>query len=290
MKVPFLLLVLALCPRIIFAQNPVPNSSFELWMDNEPFDWFTSNLPDQAGDNITRTSPGHSGSYALRGEVLPTPGAPSFPFVPILESITSDFGFPVDDAYPYLTLFYQFHPAAPGDQLFVFVGVLDPQGSVFGGGFAAIAEPSDTFALLNLPLSYEAGQPHRAFVTISIVNEGQSEQPAIGSYFVIDDIAMGGPLTAVTDRRAEAGELRKIYPNPSAGELEISFALRQKEQVRIDLYDLTGRPAAAIFSGELPAGEYRQAFDAGQLADGLYVCRLATTAGVSSRKVQIARP
>ena len=50
MKVPFLLLVLALCPRIIFAQNPVPNSSFELWMDNEPFDWFTSNLPDQAGD------------------------------------------------------------------------------------------------------------------------------------------------------------------------------------------------------------------------------------------------
>lgn len=177
-----------------YAQNPVPNPGLEHWTGRQPDDWFTSNLPDNAGDNVLPIQPGFSGEFALKGTVIEAPGAPGMVLPPLLESNTSDFGFPVSTSYSYLSLFYRFQPAHPADKLVVSVGVQDDQGSVIGGGFREIAAAADSFTLLNLPLSYAAGRPYRAVVSVAIDTNNPDGMPAVGSYFEVDDLSLNDGL------------------------------------------------------------------------------------------------
>lgn len=177
-----------------YAQNPVPNPSLEQWTGHQPNDWFTSNLPDNAGDNVLPSQPGFSGDFALKGTVIEAPGAPGMVLLPLLESNTSDFGFPVSKTYAYLSLFYRFQPAHPADKLVVSVGVQDDQGSVIGGGFREITAAADSFTLLNLPLSYAPGRPYRAVISVTIDTNNPEGMPSIGSSFEVDDISLNQGL------------------------------------------------------------------------------------------------
>lgn len=286
-------LLCALCALFLHlictGQNPVPNPGFEQWTDNQPDFWFTSNLPDGAGDNIFRSEPGHSGNFALRGEVTDFPGAPGFPFIPLLESNTTDFGFPVTENYPYLSLYYKFDPADTLDYLTIFVGVMDIEGSVFGGGFVEITAPSDTFSLVNIPLSYANGQPYRAYVSMTINGAGPSGLPAIGGSFEVDDISMGSLVSAVSETgEPDAGELN-VYPNPVRSELNIGFSMLHESGVAVGLYDLMGRRVAEVFKGELHNGSYSLHTDIGHLPEGIYFCRISTQGGSLTQKIYIWR-
>lgn len=288
LKLLHVLVVLGYCMPT-WGQNPIPNPGFETWMGNQPEEWFTSNLPDGAGDNVLPVSPGHYSDHALKGTVIPLPGSPEFPFVPLLESNTNDFGFPVNERFPYVSLYYKFQPASPEDALNIFVGILDDEGTVFGGGFSEITASSDTFSLLNIPLTYGPGVPYRAFLTITIVNNGPSGLPAMGSSFTLDNLEMGNGLSTATELKDPTVQITAISPNPADSTVQIAFDLKQSSTVSLRLYNSAGQQVSDIFTGHLESGSHLQSANIEDLPNGMYVCRLFTTTGSIASKINVQK-
>lgn len=70
--------------------------------------------------------------------------------------------------------------------------------------------------------------------------------------------------------------LDQNYPNPFNPSTSINFTLPESGQVRLAVYDLTGRRVQVLMDGNLAAGTHSARFDATQLASGRYLYRLET--------------
>ena len=79
------------------------------------------------------------------------------------------------------------------------------------------------------------------------------------------------------------------FPNPFNESAMISFQLEKPERVALDVFDVNGRSAARLLSGEQPAGDNRVCFSGRDLPSGLYVCRLQTATHVAMMKLMLIR-
>ena len=126
-----------------FAQ--IPNASFENWTAGSPDNWFVNNVSALGWTPVTRTSTAHSGTYALRGDVItmPTGGVLS----PQIITGTSAAGFAVNQRYGAITGYYQFSPSS-GDRFFVtaamYKGGASGVGVAAAGGYLTTAASSYT--------------------------------------------------------------------------------------------------------------------------------------------------
>ena len=78
-----------------------------------------------------------------------------------------------------------------------------------------------------------------------------------------------------------------VYPNPLANEAVLTFTLRSKTDIVIDLADLSGNSVMRIFNGTLDAGSHRYDLPSAGLANGEYFLRLIDAKNVSVYKVII---
>ncbi|MBD3223215.1 MAG: tandem-95 repeat protein [Caldithrix sp.] len=69
-------------------------------------------------------------------------------------------------------------------------------------------------------------------------------------------------------------QLSQNYPNPFNPVTTIPYALPKASEVKIILYDVTGRRIKNLFQGNKPAGYHHIRLDASQLASGLYFYRM----------------
>lgn len=81
----------------------------------------------------------------------------------------------------------------------------------------------------------------------------------------------------------------RIYPNPTNGKLTVEAAIREGEDLSIDIFDLLGqRVSSFIVTG--PSGTYlRREIDLGDQADGVYLLRLAGSEEGTPRKFVLKR-
>jgi len=84
--------------------------------------------------------------------------------------------------------------------------------------------------------------------------------------------------------------LEQNYPNPFNPSTTINFSLSEAGQVRLSVFDVTGREVAILENGTFKtAGSYSVSFDASQLSSGMYFYQLKTTAGVITRKMMLVK-
>jgi hypothetical protein len=88
-----------------------------------------------------------------------------------------------------------------------------------------------------------------------------------------DGWAIGQSTTATPSEYAVHG----ASPNPFNPTTTLSFALPQAGQVKLSVYNVTGREVATLVNGLRDAGNHEVTFDATGLASGLYIYQL--TAG-----------
>ncbi len=67
--------------------------------------------------------------------------------------------------------------------------------------------------------------------------------------------------------------LGQNYPNPFNPATTLSFSLPKAGRVSLVIYDIQGRAVARLVDGWRQAGIYRVAFDASDLASGVYIYR-----------------
>lgn len=102
----------------------------------------------------------------------------------------------------------------------------------------------------------------------------------------------GAPITGVHQQLVQQPidyQLR-IFPNPFNLQTTIAFELPSSEQVRIDVFSVSGQWIAAIVDHMMPAGShtihYKPNADS---ASGIYIVRLRTESSTTSNKVTILK-
>jgi len=83
--------------------------------------------------------------------------------------------------------------------------------------------------------------------------------------------------------------LSQNFPNPFNPSTNISFSIPQKSFVSLKIFDLIGREAAIIFSGELSAGSYSQLWNASNMPSGVYFYRLHAGPFTETKKLILLR-
>lgn len=87
----------------------------------------------------------------------------------------------------------------------------------------------------------------------------------------------------------QAVTLFPAYPNPFNARTTVRFVLANTEDVRLLVYDLTGRTVAVLAEGARKAGSYSFAWSPASLASGLYFLQLQTSTTVQTRKVLLLK-
>ncbi|MGB5529149.1 MAG: T9SS type A sorting domain-containing protein, partial [Ignavibacteriaceae bacterium] len=79
------------------------------------------------------------------------------------------------------------------------------------------------------------------------------------------------------------------YPNPFNPSTTIKFALPEKTNIALSVYNSLGEKVADVFSGELGEGYHEIEFTASNLSSGIYFYRLESEKFVSVKKMIIIK-
>ena len=184
------LLLSAIMPIIVLAQNPIPNHGFEDWSGGNPVGWITSNIPFPPIVNVTQSNDSHGGSSSVRLEVVSFNG---FPFPTTLMSGDGLAGFPCQERFESLSGYYKSQPQS-GDGMTISVimyqnpGQLD-QVAIGIGSFLASSAAND-WTQFSIPIDYFLeGEPDACLIQIVLGNETTS-----GGLAWIDDLEFGAAI------------------------------------------------------------------------------------------------
>ena len=83
--------------------------------------------------------------------------------------------------------------------------------------------------------------------------------------------------------------LHQNYPNPFNPATLIGYELPEAGEIRLEVYDITGKRVAVLFEGYRSPGNYSVPFDAGELASGIYICRLAAKDQILALKMTVMK-
>ncbi|MEM9928369.1 MAG: alpha-amylase family glycosyl hydrolase [Bacteroidota bacterium] len=98
---------------------------------------------------------------------------------------------------------------------------------------------------------------------------------------------MAGQLpTSLNDRQITRLQLN-VFPNPTAGDLNVTFELAAPTPVTLDLMDATGRAIQSLYQGALPGGVQQLNFQLEQRPAGLYFLRISDGAGSGVKAVML---
>jgi len=100
-----------------------------------------------------------------------------------------------------------------------------------------------------------------------------------------------GPLRVKAQGKAKKAtfNLSQNYPNPARGTTTIAFALAESGEVKLEVFDLSGRKVATAAEGPRPAGENQATLDTRNLAAGVYVYRLQAGDEVASKRLAVVK-
>jgi subtilisin family serine protease len=84
-------------------------------------------------------------------------------------------------------------------------------------------------------------------------------------------------------------ELYDSYPNPFNPATTITYTIKEKGIVNIEVFDIIGRKIAVLVNDIKEAGSYRAIFDASELASGIYICTIKSGPFTDSKKMILAK-
>ncbi len=83
--------------------------------------------------------------------------------------------------------------------------------------------------------------------------------------------------------------LNQNYPNPFNPTTVISYEVPEQSQVRLDVFDITGRHVATLVNEQINAGQHQITFDASNLSSGVYMYRLQAGSTVMTRQLTLIK-
>ncbi len=114
--------------------------------------------------------------------------------------------------------------------------------------------------------------------------------PRLSGLTTIDTIGVFLPPWNTTKVKEKTNNNEdKIYPNPSTNSADIAFALEAAEEIKIMIYDNSGRLIETLHSGLLEAGEHTFSWNCSNVSSGKYICNIRGNSVFKSMQVVVAR-
>ena len=254
----------------------IPNAGFEVWAGGNPTGWWTTN--DSASYvNVTQSTDAHSGSAALRGEVINA--GMGFPYPP---SIYTEPAFIMNTRPGALQGWYK-AALSPGDIVHIVVALMKGD-SAMGGTAVNLSASASVYQPFSANLIYLSGAtPDSALITAQLT--GTSGFPTIGSYFLLDDLSWGAASAVGPsgDTPPDRFALEQNYPNPFNPTTTITYQLpaqggvdgKAASNVRLVVYDMLGREVAVLVDAKQSPGTHVARWNASGAASGVYLYRLS---------------
>ncbi len=253
----------------VFAQ--VANAGFENWTNGSPDGWDAATNIAGIATNITKSTDAHSGSSALRGEIINLSGA----YPPVLWAGQMGNGTPYTGKDAAFTGYYKFVPVASSGDIFEIDVITYKNGWLSGGlgyGTLKITASATAYTKFAVPIQYVfPGTPDSCYILFTLNGPGSSNG-TVGSYFIIDDLAFGAG-TGVEERgnnQPFVFSLNQNYPNPFNPSTIISYQVPSDGMVSLKVYDMLGREVSTLVNGVKAAGNYTATFNAANLPSGVY--------------------
>ncbi len=272
---------------LALAQNPVPNHSFEDWSGDDPATWWTTNI--SGATNITQSDDAQDGSLSVHGEIVSFFNNPYFPSVSLGGSGTP---YPLTGSYSDFEFYYKLERSSGGTE------TISASALLYDASFGLIGAAQDSFATVNagwtkasIPFDYDSGTSSDdvAYVQITF-SLGADENFDYGAGFYIDNVSLITATSLNDDvKRAKDFRLEANYPNPFNPSTTIRYNLPKAADVRLEIFDATGRLVQQLVSGRQQAGEQRAVWDASGMASGVYLYRLSAGEFVKTRKMLLVR-
>jgi hypothetical protein len=94
--------------------------------------------------------------------------------------------------------------------------------------------------------------------------------------------------TVTVQRAVRAAELLGTYPNPAAQQATVRYAVPEKQEVSLRLYDVLGRRVRTVVNGKRE-GRHQRTLGVGSLPSGVYFLRLRSNGTVRTQKLKVVR-
>ncbi|HWB62978.1 MAG TPA: T9SS type A sorting domain-containing protein [Chitinophagales bacterium] len=248
------------------AQLSLPNVGFENWTNGNPDAWFTNNVVGTATP-VTQSADAYSGSYALRGDVImfnsnrisPNIGTPaSTPFA-------------VSQQYNTFNFYYKLHKVSANDGLIIALTISDSTDLPIATASYKLAVEATTYTPVSIPIFWFGSTPPHHMNLVMSLEDTTGAGGTIGSYFLMDNVSLGGFVTGINQTAAASNAVR-VFPNPGTAQgwnLKLAPALQGSQ---LQVLDMQGRGVYATtvtatemqIAPNLPAGVYLMRLTNGQ--------------------------
>ncbi|HMQ80559.1 MAG TPA: T9SS type A sorting domain-containing protein, partial [Ignavibacteria bacterium] len=101
-----------------------------------------------------------------------------------------------------------------------------------------------------------------------------------------------GLITGINQNNTEVPELYSLsqnYPNPFNPVTNIKFSIPASGNVKLTVFDITGRVAAVLLDKNMNAGNYTADFDASGLSSGIYFYTLSSGSFTDTKKMILVK-
>ncbi len=274
---------------IVSASAQIPNGGFENWTSGEPDGWVSSNI-NGIVTNVTQSAVAHSGSSAVRGNVVSffTSG-----LAPVIQIGPRARGFAYNQRPVSATGYYQFFPQG-GDRFGVNIALFHggSDGTLVANAALAISQGASSYVQFDAPFVYQTNDtPDTCILQFQIVGPVTGTDFHVGSYFLLDDLAFtnSSDVTRREGSEPTAFQLSQNYPNPFNPTTTVEFSLPNSSLATLKIFDLLGREVATLVNEHLTAGSYKTEWDAGNMPSGTYVYSLRAGNFVQTKKLLLLR-
>jgi len=273
MKIALILSIVFICGIALTANAQIPNPGFENWTSGNPDGWATSNAFPAGLINVTQTTDCHSGSYALRGDVI---NYFSTIVEPVIQSGPGGRGFGISLQYHSFELYYKFAPVG-GDKFSINVG-LKKAGVTIAQGAAAPTATVSTYTYLSVPINYMTNDtPDTAIIQISITGPVTGSDFHVGSVMFVDDLLFS--LTTGISDIFPTDMIGKCYPNPASDIINIPITENVSGEVTLNVFDAYGKEVKQLVGNPQQYSSNVFQFSVEDFSTGLYFYSVSGQSG-----------
>ena len=141
---------------------------------------------------------------------------------------------------------------------------------------------SGTGSLNSTSLLYAAAFKPDASLTVKARALNQGVWSALNvQNFVLREL----PVGLTTEARLMAEVVANNSPNPFTDQTTFRYSLPFDAQVRLEMYDVSGRLVSIVVNERVVAGNYEKAFDGSALPRGIYLCRFQVNGSLLHQQV-----
>ena len=116
-----------------------------------------------------------------------------------------------------------------------------------------------------------------------------SIKPTDENYFHNIKLSWNSTITSVESENTISYKLQQNYPNPFNPTTQISYSIKEKEFVALNIYNFLGQKVYSLVNKEQSAGNYIINFNATTLSSGVYFYSITTKNFTATKKMLLLK-